>query len=222
MEIQVIESEDGSSTLFLPSLDETYHSTHGAIQESNHVFIQNGLSFFEKGREISVLEVGFGTGLNAFLTLQWAIGTGAKIQYDTLEPFPLLPSVVDKLNYPSFIVFPESEACWKTLHTCEWNQQIAVHDNFKIRKREEKLLDVKLDSFYDIVYYDAFAPSKQVEMWSLESIKVVCDALKNGGFLVTYCSSGQFKRNLRGLGFTIEVLEGPPGKREMVKAVKNE
>jgi tRNA U34 5-methylaminomethyl-2-thiouridine-forming methyltransferase MnmC len=186
-------------------LDETYHSIHGAVQESMHVFIKNGLDLIDK-EPINVFEVGFGTGLNALLTAL----SGKKVNYTSIEAFPLPEEVYTQLNY-------EPVELLLQLH----RQQQLTTSNFQLTKIYTTLQSFDLaDLTFDIIYYDAFAPSKQPEMWEFPMIEKVCSALTTGGIFVTYCAKGQLKRDLRSLGMEVETLPGPPGKKEMVRGVK--
>ena len=207
--IKIITTSDGSHSLLNTTLDETYHSRHGAVQESLHVFIKNGLDFFAEkypGKLIRIFEVGFGTGLNALLSLL----TGHKIEYTSVEAFPLEPEIYRELNY-------EPKDVLQTLHE---NQQLE-RGNFKLKKIHSTLQEIPLPTnSFDIIYFDAFAPSKQPSMWEFPMIEKVCDALTPGGLFVTYCAKGQLKRDLKSLGMEVETLAGPPGKKEMVRGTK--
>lgn len=219
MKFEFLESKDGSHTIYLPELDETYHSRHGAVTESTYVFIEKGLDFiFKDQKELTVLEVGFGTGLNALLTLIWAKERKIKIDYHTLEPFPLPEEVYLKLNYPEVLNKEELRNDFLKMHSaCE---KIQLTEYFSFIKYQEKLEDFSSSVLADIIFYDAFAPSKQKEIWSLENMRKCFSLLKPGGALVTYCANGQFKRDLKEAGFTVEVLQGPPGKKEMTRGRK--
>ena len=185
-------------------LDETYHSRHGAIQESQHVFIKNGLELISK-EPINVFEVGFGTGLNALLTAL----SNKKVNYTSVEAFPLPEEVYTQLNY-------EPKDLLLELHR---HQQREI-EKFRFTKIHGTLQSIFLEPIYDIIYFDAFAPSKQPSMWELPMIAKVCNALTKGGIFVTYCAKGQLKRDLRSLGMNVETLPGPPGKKEMVRGTK--
>ena len=219
MSIQIISTEDGSHSLKNTELDETYHSVHGAIQESQHVFIGEGLDHFRaKGfKEVSIFEVGFGTGLNAFLT--WLSSGPIRIDYTAVEPFPIKEEVYSTLNYAELL--GHEVQLFQSLHSCEWNIQNKISDEFSLKKIAAKVEDAQLGSeTYDLIYFDAFAPSKQPEIWSIQVLDKTVKALKPGGILVTYCARGQFKRDLKALGLVVESLPGPPGKFEMVRARK--
>jgi tRNA U34 5-methylaminomethyl-2-thiouridine-forming methyltransferase MnmC len=220
LSIQLITSGDGSHTLFLPGLNETYHSLHGAIQESQHVFIEAGLSkIAETKREIIVFEVGFGTGLNALLTLIYALENSLKIFYHTLEPFPLDKNIFDKLNYINLLKKEDLKDDFLTMHTCEEGKPSVLQNIFSFTRYRSTLQDFPQKEINaDVVYYDAFAPGKQPDMWSTENFKKIKSLMNSSGLLVTYCASGQFKRDLKEVGFAVETLAGPPGKKEMTRA----
>lgn len=216
-------SEDGSHTLYHEALNETYHSTHGAVQESKYVFIKMGLDFLKDTSETRVLEVGFGTGLNAFLSVIFHQSKpGKKISYTTLEPFPIEKEIYSSLNFSEVMkVETSNKVLFQHLHTSEWGKEISLSEGFTLSKLKLKLEDFKSEpGFFDIIFFDAFAPNKQQEVWSLENIKKCYDILRDQGVFVTYCAQGQLRRNLESVGFTVERLPGPPGKREMLRATK--
>ena len=216
-------SGDGSHTLYHEELNETYHSTHGAIQESMHVFIEMGLQQIQE-KEIKILEIGFGTGLNAFLTaLHHNTHPETQIEYHTLEPFPLPESIYINLNFSEILKVNEPEKrLFQLIHDLEWEETVQLTEGFQLKKQEKKLEDFNaLNSFYDIVFFDAFAPNKQKEIWSVDNLSKCYTALKDNGIFVTYCSQGQFRRNLESVGFKVNRIQGPPGKREMIRAFKN-
>jgi len=213
-------TEDGSHTLFIPSLDETYHSSHGAIQESMHVFIAAGLKYI-KNKEIKVLEVGFGTGLNAFLTLLEANKSETSINYTSLEAFPLEMSLVKQLNYTSELKLDGNVvALYNRLHEVEWESVQHITNEFKLKKLKIKLERFEASEKFDVIYFDAFAPQVQPEMWTVNVFEKMYNCLNNNGVLVTYCAKGIVKRALKEVGFKIESIPGPPGKREMTRAHK--
>lgn len=218
-DIKIITTEDGSHTLFIPSIQETYHSTHGAVQESKHVFILNGLDYIKQKKEtsehINIFEVGFGTGLNAALSAQFSLKYNTKINYLTIEPFPLETDLLRHLNHRSLGIIENFEL----LHRCDFDDQITLSDNFLFQKKKLRLQEIVLEkNSFDIVYFDAFAPGKQPELWAVEYFRKIKYAMKVGGILVTYCAKGQLKRDLTSLGFEVQSLPGPPGKREMIRA----
>ncbi len=219
MKREVIQTSDGSSTIYIPEMDENYHSKHGAIQEAEHVFIQHGLKKMEeKGRNsISIFEMGFGTGLNAFLT---KIRANVPVNYVGIEAFPVSEEELEAINYVNQ-VGSEHENDFSAIHDAEWNKLIQLDSNFSIKKVQEKIENYNLENAsFDLIYFDAFGPRAQAEMWKIEILQKMYDGLKSGGALVTYCARGQFKRDLKSLGFEIEPLPGPPGKREMTRAWK--
>jgi tRNA U34 5-methylaminomethyl-2-thiouridine-forming methyltransferase MnmC len=222
MEIKIVISEDGSNTLYLPELNETYHSLHGAVQESEHVFLKQGLMHFaQKSRKMTVLEVGFGTGLNALLTYRLAMNEGMQVDYHTIEAFPLPEEIVKQLNYPSIFAAEKLDEFFQYLHSCAWEKDHRLAADFIFHKYLTKLEDFNPPLLKaDVVFYDAFAPSKQPEMWETDIFRKLYGLMNPGGILVSYCASGQFKRNLKAAGFKVESLPGPPGKKEMTRAEK--
>ncbi|CAN5914803.1 tRNA (5-methylaminomethyl-2-thiouridine)(34)-methyltransferase MnmD [soil metagenome] len=222
MKVEVRQTKDGSSTLYVPELNEHYHSVHGALQESMHVFIQAGLGYFLPRREeLRVLEVGFGTGLNALLTLQQALLHQTPVLYDSLEKYPLAPAVIKELHFEKFILNPELLDFHGQLHAVPWNEQVPVTPFFSLRKIETDLQQhVFPEAYYHLVYFDAFAPEKQPELWTEEVFAQLFAGLQPDGVLVSYCAKGSFKRSLKAAGFAVEALPGPPGKREMTRAHK--
>jgi tRNA U34 5-methylaminomethyl-2-thiouridine-forming methyltransferase MnmC len=215
---RLIITKDGSHSLLNEQLNETYHSVHGALQESRYVFIEQGLKFWlnEHSSTASIFEVGFGTGLNALLTMEYVKSMNVQVSYTTIEAFPLSVEVWGQLNYAEAIGLPNE---FQSLHNCEWNliHQLITGFEFLKKKTTLQLLDIKPGQ-YDIIFYDAFAPSKQPEMWAIDLLAKVISGLLPGGIFVTYCAKGQLKRDLRQLGLTVETLPGPPGKKEMVRA----
>lgn len=221
--LKIITTEDGSSSLYNAELKETYHSFHGAIRESRHVFIENGLAHWcglSENMSPSILEVGFGTGLNAILTLDWLAQHNKSAHYDTLEAFPLEMGIVEALNYKALIGTNSALDHFNELHNLPWGQAVDIADRFTFTKFLVELADFIPQKGYDIIYYDAFAPSKQPEMWTIDAIEKVVSSLNDHGVFVTYCARGQLKRDLKALGLMVETLDGPPGKKEMVRAVK--
>lgn len=218
MERSLIRTEDGSSSLYVPQLKEHYHSIHGAIQESFHIFIREGLSFYNR-KDISVLEAGFGTGLNAYLALIYAEKENCPIRYTSLEKYPLTPSESRQLNYKDSIPFEKPEL-FDYLHTVPWNEPIKITSLFTLHKREGDFREADLPSEADIVFFDAFSPDVQPYLWTEEVFCRFFEALKPGGILVTYCVKGTVKRALRKCGFLLRKLPGPPGKREILRATR--
>ena len=211
---------DGSHTLYLESLNETYHSKHGAIQEAMHVFLNAGFHYFDK-QKLNVLEIGFGTGLNAFLTLLAAEKNNVKVNYTSLEAFPLKEEVIRTLNYTKELNSSKQEIEWfKFIHQTEWENYQKITPMFNINKVKVELANYKTIEKFNIIYFDAFGPRVQPEMWSKEIFEKIYNSLNDGGILVTYCAKGSVKRTLKEVGFEIEGLPGPPGKREMTRAKK--
>lgn len=208
---EIIHTSDGSHTLYLEHLDETYHSRHGAVQESMHVFIEMGLKRIDKPA-IRILEIGFGTGLNALLTAKHA---DRPVHYVSLEPFPLGPDVYQSLNYAAD---RHDQSLFYALHEAPWGRPMQVNEHLTLEKHATGLMDFKTQDV-DLVYYDAFGPNAQPELWELSVFEHLATMLKTGAMLVTYCAKGQVRRNLQAAGFEIERLEGPPGKREMLRGM---
>lgn len=222
MHLEIRQTKDGSNTLYVPELNEHYHSVHGALQESQHVFIKHGLEHaLEQKRDVKILEVGFGTGLNAILTFPYALAQKAFVQYDTLEKYPLAQDVVEQLHYEQFILNPELLDFFKKMHASSWNEPVDLIPYFTLQKIHETLEEFSPpDAYYDVIYFDAFAPEKQPELWTEEVFAKLYKAVRPGGVLVTYCAKGAFKRNLKAAGFVVEALPGPPGKREMTRGTR--
>ena len=222
MHLEIRQTKDGSYTLYVPELNEHYHSVHGALQESQHVFIKHGLEHvLNLRKDIKILEVGFGTGLNAILTYPFALAQKAFIQYDTLEKFPLTMEVVEQLQFDKVILNPELHDVFLKLHQAPWNEPVDVIPYFTLQKIHETLEEfVPPRAYYDIIYFDAFAPEKQPELWSDEMFAKLFQATRPGGVLVTYCAKGSFKRSLKAAGYEVEALPGPPGKREMTRGLR--
>lgn len=218
-QIKRFTTADGSHSLRNDLLDETYHSHHGAIQESQHVFIDEGLvKCISQKEHIRIFEMGFGTGLNALLSWRTARALSKKVLYHSIEKYPVSPDLSATLNYSELLGLPKG--LFRQLHQSEWGVQVEIDQNFTLLKQEMDLDMVQVSEEFDLVFYDAFGPRVQPNMWTIEKLRVVCDALRKGGVLVTYCAQGQFRRNLKELGFDWDSLPGPPGKREMTRAVK--
>lgn len=215
---EYIRTADGSDSIRVKSLDETYHSRHGAVQESEHVFIRNGLlKCAAKANTIKMLEVGFGTGLNALLTVFAAEEKGLDVDYVSLEKYPLPDSMIEKLNYAQTNA---EKMVFEKIHTGSWNEPVAIHNRMKLTKLNLDLDNIEFTSVFDLVYYDAFGPRVQPNMWTTEKLKLVAKSMRTGALFVTYCAQGQFRRNLTSVGLKWESLAGPPGKREMTIAWK--
>ena len=220
--LQIIETGDGSHTIYNTTLDETYHSRHGAVQESKHVFVQEGLGFYvsqhSDKQKVSILEVGLGTGLNALLTADFCDQQNVEISYLGLEPFPVDEQLINSLNYSKDAEI--SRSILQKIHKGPWEEPISITDNFSITKSEIRIQDLNTETRFDVCFFDAFAPSKQPEMWQKANLERVYDHLLPDGIIVTYCAKGQFKRDLKEVGFSVQSIPGPPGKREMIRGVK--
>ena len=216
--VEIKISEDGSTTLYRTDMHEHYHSIHGAIQESEHVFIRSGL-FCHTGNALTVLEVGFGTGLNAFLTLMHQ--ADRQVVYHTVEKYPLAPEIIQKINYPGYFPTNVSKELFLRLHEVPWGESVAITELFELKKLCIDLLDFQAHDFYDLVYFDAFDPAKQPELWSDAVFKMLFEAMKPGSVLTTYSAKGAVRRSMMAAGFMVERIPGPPGKRQMLRAFKN-
>jgi len=224
--IEIIKTADGSKTLKNSILDETYHSSFGAYTESMHVFLQEGLihycSHYPLVGKLKVLEIGFGTGLNALLTWEYAQQMGKSIFYETLEPYPISIENMEQMAYGTLSELPNATEAFKEMHRTSWNEISSIGEFFQLYKQSIKLEDFQAkEETVHAVYFDAFAPKTQPELWSVEALAHCHQALVIGGVLTTYCAQGQFKRNLRSLGFEVERVAGPKGgKREITRAWK--
>ena len=222
MHIQIITTEDGSHSLFVPQLDEHYHSTHGAIQESHHVYIDAGFCASTL-QQINVLEIGFGTGLNAFLTLLESLKSNLTGHYTSLELYPLDIEVTKQLNYAEHVTDKHKTSWFMDLHNAPWNQPTEITPNFTLHKVEidfskpENLITSKQ---FDVIYFDAFAPEKQPEMWSQAIFDKLYVRSNPNAIITTYCAKGAVRRMLQRAGFTVERLPGPIGKREILRGRK--
>lgn len=212
MEIQI--TSDGSRTIYLPEIDEHYHSINGAEQESVHVYVQAGFNECRK-QTITLLEMGFGTGLNAFLTAMEAAKREVFVQYVTLEKFPLEKHIIEQLHYGG-----KDNRIFEKIHRAEWGTTVTISPYFSILKIKTDFSDYTFPDNYDVVYYDAFAPDKQEEVWSRELFDKIYRQMNPGGILTTYCAKGTVRRMMMASGFQVERIPGPAGKREMLRARK--
>ena len=213
-------SGDGSHTMISRLFDNTtYHSRHGAISESNVVFIDAGLNYhlLQEKKQIRVFEMGFGTGLNALLSYIWSKIHQIDISYQTVEAYPINSSVAEQLNYSSIL---GEKSIFDLLHNLSWDEKHLIRDTFTFQKYHCLIEEVKITDHVDVIYYDAFAPSNQPHLWEVPILSKMYDLLDDGGILVSYCAQGAFKRNLRFCGFQVESIPGPTGKREMTRAIK--
>ena len=218
MHSKLLITEDGSHSLYVPEIDESYHSTHGAVQESRHIFIDAGLKQCEK-KKIRVLEIGFGTGLNAFLSLIEAERSEKQIHYTSLEKYPVELEKALRLNYPE-ILSPEKRFFFELLHSSAWNEDVRISPFFTLKKTEADFTCYILDNKFDLVFFDAFSPDKQPEMWTQKRFEVIFEHCNEGAILTTYCAKGIVRRAMEAAGFKVERIEGPLGKREILRCSK--
>ena len=221
MKKELVTTSDGSHSVFLPEMDEHYHSTHGAIAESEHVYIKNGLLAAAKHKkQLQVFEVGLGTGLNVLTTYKAAIANKLEVVMHSIEAFPLEWEEVKALNFAQQLMLDKS--IYKKIHKSDWNAEVELSPRLTLQKYHAKLQDYELvENKYDVIYFDAFAPEKQEEMWSEQIFEKLFKALKSNGVLVTYCVKGEVRRRLIDIGFSVEKLKGPEGgKREIMRGVK--
>jgi tRNA U34 5-methylaminomethyl-2-thiouridine-forming methyltransferase MnmC len=217
---EILQTLDGSTTIHLPDWNESYHSKHGAIQEAHHVFIKNGLSLFE-GKGISILEIGFGTALNAFITFLESQKASQTIDYVGVEAYPISAEEVLQMNYVAELNAESEKNSFELIHQSNWEEKIAITPSFNLTKRKQFFHEISDENQFDLIYFDAFGYRVQPELWSTEIFKKMYKALKSNGVLVTYAARGVVKRSMIEVGFSVEKLAGPPGKREMFRATKN-
>jgi len=217
--LQIIQTTDGSHSLYSEEYGSSYHSKHGAVQESLHVFIEHGLRYKAVTlREISILEMGFGTGLNAWLALLEAESLGLKINYTTVEAHPLPLDFALQLNYPDQLPSPNGKVFFEQIHAAPWGEWVAMAPHFSLKKMEGKLEELDLPPGFDLIFYDAFGPETQPALWDETMMQRMAAVLNTNGVLVTFCAKGAFRRALKAAGLVVEVLKGPVGKREMTRA----
>ena len=221
MKREIIITSDGSTTIHLPEWNEQYHSKHGAIQEAYHVFIKNGLDGFKNESEISILEIGFGTGLNCFISFLEAQKYGLNIHYMGVEAYPVKQEEIDKLNYVAELNSENQQVIFDKIHLFSWNENHELSTNFSLLKKEQFFEDINEIDTFNLIYFDAFGARVQPELWTESIFKKMYQALKRNGVLVTYSAKGSVRRAMQEVGFTVERLPGPPGKREMLRATKH-
>ena len=219
MKREIIQTLDGSTTIHIADWEECYHSKHGAIQEAQHVFIKNGLSLFQN-QKITILEIGFGTGLNAFITLLEAKKMQQTIDYVGVEAYPISADEVLNMNYVAELDAMKESAIFNKMHESDWGEKIVLNDDFVLTKRKQFFEEIDDVNKFDLIYFDAFGYRVQPELWSTAIFDKMYKSLKMNGVLVTYAARGIVKRNMIEVGFKVEKLEGPPGKREMFRARK--
>lgn len=216
---EIIQTLDGSTTIQIKEWDECYHSKHGAIQEAQHVFIKNGLSLFQN-KQISILEIGFGTGLNAFITFLEGRKMNQSIDYVGVEAYPISAEELVSMNYVEELNATDDKGIFELMHQCNWEEKETFGNDFSLTKRKQLFEEINDLDRFDLIYFDAFGYRVQPDLWSTAIFKKMFDALKDNGVLVTYAARGVVKRSMIEVGFTVEKLAGPPGKREMFRARK--
>jgi tRNA U34 5-methylaminomethyl-2-thiouridine-forming methyltransferase MnmC len=219
MDPELLKTKDGSYTLYLPEMDETYHSRNGAWSESEYVFIDKGLLALPYPN-IKVLEVGMGTATNAILTMMCTEKYQFSVDYHTLEPFPLSWEIVEGMGFKEKLNEVEWK-CFQTMHHLDFNKSMRLTPQFNFIKQKIKLEELELNEKVDVIYFDAFAPSKQPEVWDINNLRNLFESLNKNGLLVTYCAQGQFKRDMKEVGFRIENPPGPHHKKEMTVGIKD-
>ena len=223
MQRKIVKTADGSTTIQITEWNEQYHSMHGAVQEAQHVFLKTGLDhFISKSalEQINILEIGFGTGLNAFLTCIAADEKGVVINYEGVEAFPVSAEEIEQLNYVELTGENKYEKAFAKMHAVAWGGLEEITPNFKLKKRQQTFETITDKDQYHLIYFDAFGARVQPELWEENIFKIMFTALKEGGVLVTYAAKGSVRRAMQSVGFFVERLPGPPGKREMLRATK--
>lgn len=221
MKREIIQTRDGSTTIQINDWDECYHSRFGAIQEAQHVFIKNGLALFEN-KAVSILEIGFGTGLNAFITFLESVKLNQTINYVGIEGFPVSSEEAQLMNYVEELNAEDQRKIFETMHQTNWDEEISLRNDFLFTKRNQFFDTIDDVEKFDLIYFDAFGYRVQPELWSTEIFRKMYNALKPNGILATYAARGVVKRSMIEVGFSVEKLAGPPGKREMFRANKGE
>ncbi len=218
MQRKIITTKDNSKTLFIPEMDETYHYIHGALTEAIHIFIHHGVDQFKNKPNVKVFEMGFGTGLNAILTYRYSSEQNLNINYKGIEKYPISQQELEALNYSKLLDLSVKET--EVLNQMHSQNFKSDRFNFTLSVDDIKQLPLPENEF-DLIYFDAFAPNHQPDLWQPNILSKMYKSLVSGGFLITYCAQGQFKRDLKSVGFELVALPGPPGKREITKAIKN-
>ncbi|WP_324721832.1 tRNA (5-methylaminomethyl-2-thiouridine)(34)-methyltransferase MnmD [Salinimicrobium sp. HB62] len=223
MKREIIKTRDGSATIYLPEWNEHYHSKHGALQEAEHVFIKSGFKHYlseNKPEEISVLEIGFGTGLNALLSFFEAEKARVKMNYTGVEAYPVSEEELKALDYAEVVSGENTSGVFQKLHETEWEKPNKISTFFSLQKEKKFFSEISAFEDFDLIYFDAFGPRVQPDLWSEEVFRNMYRALREKGVLVTYSAKGDVRRAMQAAGFTVERLAGPPGKREMLRATK--
>jgi tRNA U34 5-methylaminomethyl-2-thiouridine-forming methyltransferase MnmC len=222
---EIITTADGSKTIHLPELNEHYHSKHGAINEAKHVFIKSGFDHIlskNASDSLDIMEIGFGTGLNAFITFLEAEKKHLPIHYVGVEAYPITLSEAKLMKYPEVLAVKEKQQIFEVMHQSSWELPVAITSNFKLVKRKQFFVDIIDKNNFDLIYFDAFGARVQPELWTIEIFRKMYVALRYRGVLVTYAAKGSVRRAMQEVGFVVERLPGPPGKREMLRATKVE
>ncbi|WP_339647426.1 tRNA (5-methylaminomethyl-2-thiouridine)(34)-methyltransferase MnmD [uncultured Salegentibacter sp.] len=223
MERKIIKTGDGSVTIHLSEWDEQYHSKHGAIQEARHVFIKMGLEYWvglNKEKNPAILEIGFGTGLNAFITFLEAQKLQLKIDYTGVEAYPVSTSEIKALNYAEMLSAENQIETFQRMHEIPWNNKVDISENFQLEKQQKRFEEIEDINKYNLVFFDAFGARVQPELWTEDIFARMFAAMKSNSVLVTYSAKGSVRRAMQTAGFIVERLPGPPGKREMLRALK--
>ncbi|WP_027064334.1 tRNA (5-methylaminomethyl-2-thiouridine)(34)-methyltransferase MnmD [Maribacter sp. Hel_I_7] len=219
MKREIITTGDGSKTIQIMDWQEQYHSKHGAIQEAYHVFIKSGLDLFEN-QEINIIEIGFGTGLNAFITLIEFDKRNLKVNYTGVEAYPVSIEELNQLNYLEELKSLSRKDDFDLMHISPWGDKVEIVENFNLKKEQILFKEISAIAEYDLIYFDAFGARVQPELWTVEIFQIMFNAMKSNGYLVTYAAKGSVRRAMQEVGFLVERLPGPPGKREMLRAKK--
>ena len=223
MKREIIKTADGSATIYLPDWNEHYHSKHGAVQEALHVFIKTGLHHYldkHAPTEISLLEIGFGTGLNALLSFFEAEKNSVKINYTGVEAYPVSTTELELLDYAKLMAQENASANFQKLHQAPWEERAEISAFFSLQKEKKFFREISAEKEFDLIYFDAFGPRVQPDLWSEEVFANMHSALRTNGILVTYSAKGSVRRAMQAAGFAVERLPGPPGKREMLRATR--
>ncbi|WP_100612516.1 tRNA (5-methylaminomethyl-2-thiouridine)(34)-methyltransferase MnmD [Confluentibacter lentus] len=222
MERNVIITADGSSTIYLPEWDEPYHSKHGAIQEAYHVFIKHGFHFLceQSYNDMAILEIGFGTGLNAFITYMESEKLQVSVDYCGVEAYPVSAEDIVKMNYVTELKAEKKASFFEKMHQVSWEKSHKIASHFSLTKQNKFFSDIEDQNKFNLIYFDAFGARVQPELWTETIFQKMYDALKPNGILVTYSAKGSVRRAMQAVGFSVEKLPGPPGKREMLRATK--
>lgn len=221
MKREILITNDGSTTIHLPDWNEQYHSKHGAIQEAYHVFIEKGLRKLSHLKSISILEMGFGTGLNCFISYLEAVSRNLSVHYHGIEAYPVKEDEIRQLNYSESLKATKQHMIFENMHRLSWEEHHALAPNFTLIKRQQFFREVDDVEHFDLIYFDAFGPRVQPELWTEDLFRKMFKALKPGGYLVTYSAKGSVRRAMQSVGFEVERLDGPPGKREMLRGGKH-